>query len=276
MLNVDKEFSMNKKFLILPAVLLALAACGDDSSSTEVDENENFTTEGGPSAVTYNGNGIYYTGKAFFENDSAKKTISVYKPVCAVRDGELFWAAGDEKAKPFTVTYKYNESSKSINAQYDGEKYSMKFYGDKFPFGQWIEPDADDGDIYNGFSLDTNGVFGYTKFFGDSCLVDNLVALHGILGIDGMDKVEKVDCNTAKYNGATISYEKYSAGKASFTVEKDGEECSVSFTPRFAVYEDDCEAAYDEFKDSDAEEFNFEDFSVKVSGDVECFGEMFK
>lgn len=268
---------MGKKIFIISAALLAFAACSDDSSSsTDVDENEEFTTEGGSTAVTYNGNGIYYTDKVSFVNDSAKKTISVYSPVCEVRNGELFWAANNEKGKPFTVTYKYNESSKSINAQYDGEKYSMKFYGESFPFGQWIEPDADDGNIYNGFSLDTNGVFAYTRFFGDSCLVDNLVALHGILGIEGMDLVEKVDCNTAKYKGAVISYEKYSAGRASFTATKDDEECSVSFTPRFAVYEDDCEAAYDDFKDSDAKEFRFEDFSTEISGDVDCFNEMFK
>ena len=179
--------------------LLAFTACSDSSSNSgtedEAFEDETFNTEEGSSAVAYTGDGIFYTDKAYFDIDSTQKTISVYTPECKIQGDSLYWSDGRE-SKATIMNYKYNGSSKSINVEKDTEKLSMKFYGDSFPYGQWIEPNAESGLIYNGYSLHSSSTFSYTKYFGDSCLVDNLQTIQGFLGFTDMDKMEKVDCFT--------------------------------------------------------------------------------
>lgn len=266
------------KKMIIPMVMLAFAACGDNSSSADEEalEDQNFTTDEGSSAVAYTGDGIFYKDKVSFEIDSAKKSISVYEAECKVQGNKLIWTDGkDGKATP--LTYKYNSSSKSINVQKGGEKFSMKFYGDSFPYGQWIEPNTEIGNVYNGFSLHESGSFNYTKYFGDSCLVDNLVAIKAFPGFADPAKMEKVDCSTAKYGDVEIVYEKYNAGVAKIVATKGDDECEVTITPRYKSIEEDCNDAYDDYKDAeDGKPFNFADYSAKIEGDVECFESIVK
>ncbi len=270
---------MWKKWMLLPAAMLAFVACSDDSSSptdAETTADETFTTEEGSSAVAYNGDGIFYTDKGAFDNDSLKNEISVYEPVCKVQGDTLFWSDGRD-GEAVKMSYKYNASSKSINVQKGGDKFSMKFYGDTFPYGQWIEPNAEIGTVYNGFSLHLSGNLSYTKFFGDSCLVDNLVAIKAFPGFPDPSKMEKVDCNTAKYADVEIAFEEYSAGVATLTASKDDEKCKVTIKPRFKALETDCKAAFEDFEDAEAEgEFDFADYDVDISGDTECFEELVK
>ena len=258
--------------------MFALVACGDDSSVTDAEalEDQGFSTEEGSSAVAYTGDGIFYKDKGAFELDSAKGSISVYDAECKVQGDTLFWTDGKD-GKATTLTYKYNESSKSINVQKGSEKFSMKFYGDAFPYGQWIEPNTEIGNVYNGFSLHKSGTFNYTKYFGDSCLVDNLVAIKAFPGFGDPAMMEKVDCTTAKYGDVEIVYEKYNAGVAKIVATKGDEECEVTITPRYKAIEDDCNDAYDDYKDAEDEKpFNFTDYSAKIEGDVDCFESLVK
>lgn len=266
------------KKMVIPAVMFALVACGDDSSVTDAEalEDQGFSTEEGSSAVAYTGDGIFYKDKGAFEFDSTKGSISVYDAECKVQGDTLFWTDGKD-GKATTLTYKYNESSKSINVQKGGDKFSMKFYGDSFPYGQWIEPNTEIGNVYNGFSLHKSGTFNYTKYFGDSCLVDNLVAIKAFPGFGDPAKMEKVDCSTAKYGDVEIVYEKYNAGVAKIVATKGDEECEVTITPRYKAIEDDCNDAYDDYKDAEDEKpFNFADYSAKIEGDVDCFESLVK
>ncbi len=271
---------MKRSILMIPAILLTFAACSDESSSSGTDaetfEDENFTTEEGSSAVAYTGSGIFYTDKAYFDIDTTKKNISIYTPECKVQGDSLYWSDGKD-GKATNLSYKYNSSSKSVNVEIGKKKLSMKFYGDTFPYGQWIEPNAESGLVYNGYSLHTSSTFNYTKYFGDSCLVDNLQTVQGFLGFTDMKKMEKVDCNTAKYGDIDVVYKKYSAGKAEVTVSKGDESCSVTLSPRFKASKDECKAAYEAYKDSkDAKPFNFDDYDLNISGDVNRFKDMIK
>ncbi len=271
---------MKYSSLIIPATLLAFIACSDSSSNSgtedEAFEDETFNTEEGSSAVAYTGDGIFYTDKAYFDIDTTQKTISVYTPECKIQGDSLYWSDGRE-SKATIMNYKYNGSSKSINVEKDKEKLSMKFYGDSFPYGQWIEPNAESGLIYNGYSLHSSSTFSYTKYFGDSCLVDNLQTIQGFLGFTDMDKMEKVDCKTAKYGDVDVAYKKYSAGKAELTVSKGNKSCTVVIAPRFKAIENDCKDAYDEYKDGKAKKpFDFNEYNLHISGDVDCFTDMVK
>ena len=59
------------------------------------------------------------------------------------------------------------------------------------------------------------------------------------------------------------------------TVSYEGDECSLNFAIRYAIDEDDCNAAYDEFKaDKDAEKFNFADYNMKVEYDEYCVAQL--
>lgn len=271
---------MKHSIITIPAILLAFAACSDDSSSSGTDaetlEDQNFTNEEGSSAVAYTGSGIFYTDKASFDIDTTKNTISIYMPECKVQGDTLYWSDGKD-GKATKLSYKYNSSSKSINVEVGKENLSMKFYGDTFPYGQWIEPNAESGLVYNGYSLHTSSTFNYTKYFGDSCLVDHLQTVQGFLGFTDMKKMEKVDCNTTKYGDIDVVYEEYSAGKAEVTVSNGDESCTVTVAPRFKASEKECHAAYEDYKDSeDTKPFNFDDYDLDISGDVSCFKDMIK
>lgn len=266
------------KKMVISAAMLALIACGDDSSATDAEalEDETFTTEEGSSAVAYTGGGIFYKDKTTFILDTVKKSMTVYDAECKVQSDTLFWTDGHD-GKGTALTYKYNSSSKSINVQKGSDKFSMKFYGDSFPYGQWIEPNTEIGKVYNGFSLHESGAFNYTKYFGDSCLVDNLVAIKAFPGFAEPAKMEKVDCTTAKYGDVKIVYEKYSAGVAKIVATKGDDECKVKITPRFKAIEDDCNDAYDDYKDAkDKKPFNFASYSAKIEGDKTCFETLVK
>lgn len=266
-------------FSIVSMAMLALAACSENSSTgtdPEVLEDETFSTENGSSAVVYKGDGIFYTDKAYFNIDTSKQILSIYTPECKVQKDTLYWSDG-KTGKATTISYKYNSSSQSINLEENKKKLSMKFYGDSFPYGQWIEPNSESGLVYNGYALHASGKFNYTKYFGDSCLVDNLKTIHGFLGFKDNEKMEKVSCNTAKYGDVDVIYEKYSAGSSSLKISKGKKSCSVSITPRFKANEEDCQAAYDDYKDAaDNSPFNFDNYSLDISGDVSCFNDMLK
>lgn len=185
----------------------------------------------------------------------------------------MFWSPDGGKEE--TGTYKYNSSSQSITLEFAKTKYSMKYYGDNFPQGQWIEPSAEEGKVYNGYSIGSDNVFGYTKYFGDSCLVDHIVSMHEIAGAS-VKGFEKIDCSTAKYNGVTYNITNYSAGRVDFVAQKGETKCRVKIIPRFEVYEDDCKLAYEDFQnDKNAEKtFLFKNYNKKYEGDVDCLNEI--
>ena len=73
----------------------------------------------------------------------------------------------------------------------------------------------------------------------------------------------------------SIEVDELKESSGELTVSYEDDECSLNFAIRYAMNEDDCNAAYDEFKaDKDAEKFNFADYNMKVEYDEYCVAQL--
>ena len=87
--------------------------------------------------------------------------------------------------------------------------------------------------------------------------------------------VEAMSLGAFTYLTKPIEVDELKESSGELTVSYEDDECSLNFAIRYAMNEDDCNAAYDEFKaDKDAEKFNFADYNMKVEYDEYCVAQL--
>ena len=273
---------------------LFFAACGGDSGSSTIDLEDSFDM---------------VLSKAHYDYDSDDSTLTVTYPVCKVGNlGNLVWKEEDPdsvfKYKSYldkTTALRFEKGiTEPVRFEFDGGKFPVGFWsagpnkkGDKFQMG--IRYDKGDEVVsvihYSGEC--------YAQDFKANLFEDNLATaqtekalidfylkfqpadkqeIGGKAGEENILKnIRAADCDRLTMYDDLVSIEvdelKESSGE--LTVSYEDDECSLNFAIRYAINEDDCNAAYDEFKaDKDAEKFNFADYSMKVEYDEYCVAQL--
>jgi hypothetical protein len=273
---------------------LFFAACGGDSGSSTIDLEDSFDM---------------VLSKAHYDYDSDDSTLTVTYPVCKVGNlGNLVWKEED----PDSV-FKYKSYlDKATALRFEKgitEPVRFEFDGGKFPVGFWSAGPNKKGDKFQmGIRYDKGDEVVsvihysgecYAQDFKANLFEDNLAIaqtekalidfylkfqpadkqeIGGKAGEENILKnIRAADCDRLTMYDDLVSIEvdelKESSGE--LTVSYEDDECSLNFAIRYAINEDDCNAAYDEFKaDKDAEEFNFADYSMKVEYDEYCVAQL--
>ena len=281
-------------FGVAVACGFVLSACGSDSGSSSIDLEDSFDM---------------VLSKAHYDYDSDDSTLTVTYPVCKVGElGNLVWKEEDPdsvfKYKSYldkTTALRFEKDiTEPARFEFDGGKFPVGFWqvgpgkkGDKFQMGIRYEKGDDMASVihYSGecYAQDFKAnlfeenfaiaqtekalIDFYLKFLpADKQVVEGKADEENVL-----KNIRAADCDRLTMYDDLVSIEvdelKESSGE--LTVSYEGDECSLNFAIRYAIDEDDCNAAYDEFKaDKDAEKFNFADYNMKVEYDEYCVAQL--
>lgn len=266
------------------------AACGGDSGSSSIDLDNSFDM---------------VLSKAHYKYDSDDSSLTVTYPVCKVGElGNLVWKEEDPDS---VFKYKsYLDKTTALRFKKDiTEPVRFEFDGGKFPVGFWSEDPSKKGDKFQmGLRFEKGGNLASVIHYSGECYAQDFKAnmfdenlaiaqtekalVDFYLKFQPTDKQEiedkadeenvlknirAADCDRLTLYDDLVSIEvdelKESSGE--LTVSYEDDECSLNFAIRYAINEDDCNAAYDEFKaDKDAKKFSFADYSMKVDYNEFC------
>ena len=247
--------------------------------------------------------------KAHYDYDSDDSTLTVTYPVCKVGElGNLVWKEEDPDS---VFKYKsYLDKTTALRFEKDiTEPARFEFDGGKFPVGFWQVGPGKKGDKFQmGIRYEKGDDMASVIHYSGECYAQDFKAnlfeenlaivqtekalIDFYLKFQPADKqvvegkadeenvlknIRAADCDRLTMYDDLVSIEvdelKESSGE--LTVSYEGDECSLNFAIRYAIDEDDCNAAYDEFKaDKDAEKFNFADYSMKVEYDEYCVAQL--
>ena len=273
---------------------LFLAACGGDSGSSSIDLEDSFDM---------------VLSKAHYKYDSDDSTLTLTYPVCKVGNlGNLVWKEEDPDS---VFKYKsYLDKTTALRFEKDiTEPARYEFDGGKFPVGFWSAGPNKKGDKFQkGIRFEKGDKVASVIHYSGECYAQDFKAnlfeenlaisltekalIDFYLKFQPADKQEIVnkadeenvlkniraaDCDRLTMYDDLVSIEvdelKESSGE--LTVSYEDDECSLNFAMRYAINEEDCNAAYDEFKaDKDAEEFFFADYGMKVEYDEYCVAQL--
>ena len=273
---------------------LFLAACGGDSGSSSIDLEDSFDM---------------VLSKAHYKYDSGDSTLTLTYPVCKVGNlGNLVWK---EEYPDSVYKYKsYLDKTTALRFEKDiTEPARYEFDGGKFPVGFWSAGPNKKGDKFQkGIRFEKGDKVASVIHYSGECYAQDFKAnlfeenlaisltekalVDFYLKFQPADKQEIVskadeenvlkniraaDCDrlTLYDDLVSIEVDELKESSGDLTVSYEDDECSLNFAIRYAINEDDCNAAYDEFKaDKDAEEFNFFDYSMKVEYDEYCVAQL--
>jgi hypothetical protein len=276
---------MIKKIALALFPAIALVACGDDDSgSGTIDFEDSFEM---------------VLNKASYEYDDEDSTFKLIKPVCKVeRPGNLM---GPEDVDEWdTTTYKAREKKGFITLTHDKEE--LKFVLDKdgsFPTGLWTWDIEGNGskNIYDAVRLEKNGLLKSVIRYDGVCLMkdfysqlskenaaisdmeNSFVNFYKLFlqndkaysERDMLSDVRAVDCDELSLFSGLLSLKVSDFNESSGTISVGFEErtCDIMFQMRYAYDQDDCEEAYEDFRnDRDAaKEFDFDKYSFDVTYD---------
>ena len=269
------------------------AACGGDSGSSSIDLEDSFDM---------------VLSKAHYDYDSDDSTLTVTYPVCKVGElGNLVWKEEDPDS---VFKYKaYLDKNTALRFEKDiTEPVRFDFDGGKFPVGFWSVGGKKSDKFQMGIRYDKGDDMASVIHYSGECYAQDFKAnlfeenlaiaqteqalIDFYLKFQPTDKQEiegkaaeenvlknirAADCDRLTMYDDLVSIEvdelKESSGE--LTVSYEDDECSLNFAIRYAMNEDDCNAAYDEFKaDKDAEKFNFADYNMKVEYDEYCVAQL--
>ncbi len=118
-------------------------------------------------------------------------------------------------------------------------------------------------------------------FINTDCLVDDLDFADEILNFLEINERDRVvySCNSVNAAGVNITLVSNKPTSVSYNLSYEGIKCDVTEKLRFAYYEDDCKAAYDDFtidvEKDPALTFKMEDYSYALStSDIACIDEL--
>jgi len=268
---------------------LFMAACGSDSGSSTIDMEDSFDI---------------VLSKAQYEYNSKDSTLLVKNPVCKVGElGYLVWREESPDAVDTLKAY-LDKNSAMLVKKGVTEPRSYDYDGGKFPVGFWSVPEKKTVKIQSGFTFDKKDMLNAVVHYSGECYAQDFKS-NMFDENEAMAKTEKAlldfyskflpeskkdadkesvlknvradDCDRLTlFDGeVAIEVDELKEYSGELTVSYENNECSLNFAFRYAMNEEDCNAAYEEFKaDSkagkDVEDFEFEDYSVKVDYSEYC------
>ena len=229
-----------KKLLFLSVSALGLFACSGENSSS----GDSSSQKDGVEIVEMQANVKY---------DKTDSALTISLPVCKLdANGELVWeeAGSSLESKKVLVIKGYNAAKKT---------------------GKIVELGDDDSDLYR-YEADE---FPYR---GDCFAKDILPEIR--------DEFDDAEIGTLSYKNCSeitflekgvIKLKDLESDGINFSMSYGDVSCDISVKNRYAVYEEDCKAAYEEFlTDEEADKkFEFDDYSEAFVGDEECLTELF-
>ena len=274
---------MMKKLALALASTLALVACGDDSSSGIFSMENSFEM---------------VLDKAKYSYSKKDSTFKRIEPIC--KEGTLGNLVGPADTDVWdTLTYKVHENKGVItlkNGPKDPAKYN--FSSSSFPVGFWADPENTSKKIQGGFTLTKKDMMNRVIRYDGSCFMKDYYSLFGkeVEALYDMDKtltafygrfqnddvvdqkqmiadIRAVDCDELSlYDGLVkLSLEDFKESSGTIVIKYAKRTCDVSFHIRYAFEQEDCVAAYEDFKNdrNAASKFEFGDyaFDVTYSGD---------
>jgi hypothetical protein len=257
----------------------ALVACGDDSSSGIFSMEKSFEM---------------VLDKAKYDYNKKDSTFKRIEPVC--KEGTLGNLVGPAEADMWdTLTYKAYEN-KGIVTILKGKdvvgKYNLS--DGTFPRGFWGDEDNTSKKIQGGFRLTKKNVMNRVIRYDGSCFMKDYYSVfnkevNAIENIDAKLKefygrfqtkegpvddkqmladIRAIDCDELSlYDGLVkIRVQDFKESKGRIVISYDKRSCNVDFHLRYAFEQQDCEAAYADYKDSKSKEtFDFNDFFFDVT-----------
>ena len=269
----------------------AFVACSDDSSSSSFDLEDSFEL-------------VLAKAKYSYDEDDASFVKIV--PVC--KEGTLGNLVGpdDKGAEWDTVTYKATLNKDVVSVK-KGKKDVAKYnYSDKsFPVGFWGDQDNKGEKIQSGLRLDKKKIVSMVTRYKGECFMKDYYSLFrkdnpALEHVDNsltrfynkfkapkdtainekemLNDIRVGSCDELTMYDGLVSIEvknlKESSGK--IVVSYDEDECPITFKLRYAINQEDCEAAFEDFKnDRDAEkEFDFDNYADDVDYDQYCVAQL--
>ena len=267
----------NVVLALVPAI--ALVACGDDSSSGTFSMEKSFEM---------------VLDKAKYDYNKKDSTFKRIEPVC--KEGTLGNLVGPAEADMWdTLKYKAYEN-KGIVTILKGKdvvgKYNLS--DGSFPRAFWGDEDNTSKKIQGGYRLTNKNVMNHVIRYDGNCFMKDYYSVfnkevNAIENIDAKLKefygrfqtkegpvddkqmladIRAVDCDELSlYDGLVkIRVQDFKESKGRIIVSYDKRSCNVDFHLRYAFEQQDCEAAYADYKDSKSKEtFDFNDFFFDVT-----------
>lgn len=258
---------MKKKLFPLLGILLLCAGC-----EITVTDNTEYSSEPSDTPVSLGQLPKDYYIKdlmAYTWSDGAGQA-TVYSSTCKEDNYKLVWKADNQKE--YVVTFFDYPSRDSLEMMIGAASFGMYYDPDMsnpYPAGRIYQADQINKDAISGFVIGYD-TYASVGFINTSCPVEDLDFADEImdfLKINGNDQVI-YNCNTVTAAGVDIKLVSNKPTSVSYSISYAGNKCDLTETLRFAFYEDDCQAAYDDFLiDAEADpslRFDMNDYSYSL------------
>lgn len=262
-----------KRLIFLSIASLGLFGCsGDNSSSGNSDTTEGIQLVESLASMKY---------------DAKDSAMTITHPVCRVdAKGDLLWEEqGTTAASKLILAIKGFDASKNTArfvALGEEDSETFRYEGSDFPYGLWIESGTESDNFYDAISFDKNDGFKEIEIYQGDCVAKDMMAEFK----DDLDDefafledMEYKNCSELTFLGGKgiIKVRDLNSEGMDLTLAYEEASCDFSIKQRYAIYEEDCKAAYEEYlvdvENSD-EEFEFDDYSEAFEGDEECLVEL--
>lgn len=195
---------------------------------------------------------------------------TVYSSTCREVDYKLVWKADNKQE--YVVTFYDYPSRDSVEMMIGNASFGMYYDADlsnPYPAGRFYQADQIRENSINGFII---GYDTYTNvgFINTPCPVEDLDFADEIMDFLKINSNDRVtyNCNTVNAAGVDIKLVSNEPTSVSYSISYEGNRCDLTETLRFAYYEDDCNAAYEDFLiDAEADpslKFDMNDYSYKL------------
>lgn len=261
-----------KKFLFLFTLVFGIVACSEENSS--------------PSNPVVESGGIEFVEDlANHEYNKTDSVVTIYLPVCKMNSaGNLVWQEQGEslESKVLLAIKNYNPKTKEAKLQgvQDKESDTYLYQGTKFPYGLWVEKELDDDVTLDGLILEEKGFFKELELYQGDCIAkDFLPEIQDELeDLPGFGNFKYKNCSELTFSNGNglLKINKVFGDAMSLAVSYKETTCDVSISQRYAFYEEDCKAAYEEYlaDETTDDKFDFDEYDMSFAGDEECLMEI--
>lgn len=267
-----------KKILLSFLGVACFVACSDSDSS--------------PSGFAMDDSFEIVLDKATYEYIADKKDTAmvVYNAVCKEGTlGNLVWKEKTEKGDTLQVSFNSKKKIVSTKNASDEEWGKFDYEGSVFPLGLWKE--GEDAVMQYAMKFTNKKEMQMVLSYSGSCFLEDYykgleeseledTEVETDEGMESMIPVAELEvrnCSEATmYDGlVTMKIESLKESSGNLSLIYKSKRCPISFSLRYAKSESDCKAAYDEFLlDKEAEEFDFDEYSVVLNQDEYCIAEL--
>lgn len=284
-----KGFCMKKSFKWMTLALAAcgtFVGCGDSGSSADFDLEDSFKM---------------VLSKANYEYKSKDSLMIIRAPEC--KESSLGYLVWNEESKTADTLEVYKKGSDVYMREDPDERFErVGFEGKSFPSGLWFNMDDAKESIRYARELNKDQVKDVFQYTG-SCFMKSyysqmfkndyvseadeaLTAFYTMFQTDKnyeFDKEELINdlrapsCDELMmYDGdVSIKIDNFQESSGKIVLSYNKNSCDINFSIRYAYDEEDCNAAYDEYKsDKNADEFDFNDYWKSVDYSYVCISRL--